>query len=95
MQLDVVAAGQSTADRRQHRRGPARVNGGVVGAFAQQVVGGGQAMDKTPASTVRVAAPVTSVDVIGAALVFPVGALVANTSASGSSSGKTTSCACW
>lgn len=32
-------------------------------------------MDKTPASTVRVAATVTSVDVIGAALVCPVGAL--------------------
>ena len=32
-------------------------------------------VDKTPASTVRVAAPVTSVDVIGAALVCPVGAL--------------------
>ena len=32
-------------------------------------------MDKTPASTVRVAATVTSVDVIGAVLVCPVGAL--------------------
>ena len=32
-------------------------------------------MDKTPASTVRVAATITSVDVIGAALVCPVGAL--------------------
>jgi hypothetical protein len=32
-------------------------------------------VDKTPASTVRVAATVTSVDVIGAALVRPVGAL--------------------
>jgi len=32
-------------------------------------------VDKTPASTVRVAATVTSVDVIGAALVCPVGAL--------------------
>jgi hypothetical protein len=33
------------------------------------------AVDKTPASTVRVAATVTSVDVIGAAQVCPVGAL--------------------
>jgi len=32
-------------------------------------------VDKTPASTVRVAATATSVDVIGAALVCPVGAL--------------------
>ena len=32
-------------------------------------------MDKTPTSTVRVAATVTSVDVIGAAPVCPVGAL--------------------
>ena len=31
-------------------------------------------MDKTPASTFRVKQPVTSVDVIGAALVCPVGA---------------------
>jgi hypothetical protein len=32
-------------------------------------------VDKTPASTVRVAATVTSVDVIGAAPVCPIGAL--------------------
>jgi hypothetical protein len=32
-------------------------------------------VDKTPASTVRVAATVTSVDVIGAVLACPVGAL--------------------
>ena len=60
VQLDVVAAGKPGSDRRQHRRRTACVDGGAVGAVAEQFSARRQAADVVGADLDPIAEPATS-----------------------------------